>query len=261
MPDSVLPSSGAAGATADGTARIGTPTDKSWAGWAISSFTNKLTAAEGEIRPTSDSGKITQSTKSSDPSKTLRPTPQPLARSVSDQAVPALEQSEEQKETEDIAGDDDDDDDDDADPFSSMLDSKPDTPAQKQEPIPYNDGGEPDFAGWLAAQSKAKPKRTLPKGLNKSSTTKGLPSRTSTATKSTTKPKRIVAPAKVNDAKPKESSPVPEGNGASKNHQPKDDKPKDVQPRENQPESGQLNDEKPKDENDDNDDDDDWGGF
>lgn len=33
--------------------------------------------------------------------------------------------------------------------------------------VAYDDGGEPDFAGWLSAQTQAKSKTSLPKGLSK----------------------------------------------------------------------------------------------
>ena len=57
------------------------------------------------------------------------------------------------------------------------------------------DDGEPDFAGWLAAQSQKKPTKALPKGLSKSSAAK------KPAAKSATK--RIAA--KKIDMKPKET--------------------------------------------------------
>jgi SCY1-like protein 1 len=40
----------------------------------------------------------------------------------------------------------------------------------KDSATAFDDGGEPDFAGWLAAQSKAKTSKPLPKGLNKTNT-------------------------------------------------------------------------------------------
>ena len=44
-----------------------------------------------------------------------------------------------------------------------------DAPATKPAPAPvsFDDGGEPDFEGWLNAQAKAKSKDPLPKGLAK----------------------------------------------------------------------------------------------
>lgn len=47
----------------------------------------------------------------------------------------------------------------------SFFDS-PATPAITS-PTPFDDGGEPDFAGWLSAQAHAKSKAPLPKGLSK----------------------------------------------------------------------------------------------
>ena len=83
-------------------------------------------------------------------------------------------------------------------------------------PTPFDDGGEPDFAGWLSAQAQAKSKAPLPKGLSKSKpshvangrptparstkTGTGLSPKTLTATKPT------VAKAKVINTKPKESA-------------------------------------------------------
>jgi SCY1-like protein 1 len=67
LPESALPPSSASGSSQKNAPRIGTTqTDTSWAGWAISSFTNKLTAASGEIQ----SGKSSQSRPSSEPPPT-----------------------------------------------------------------------------------------------------------------------------------------------------------------------------------------------
>ena len=68
--------------------------------------------------------------------------------------------------------------------------------------IPFDDGSEPDFAGWLAAQAQKKSgvAKVLPKGLGKS---------TSTPTGKTAVPKAQVkaqpAAAKKVDLKPKET--------------------------------------------------------
>lgn len=48
---------------------------------------------------------------------------------------------------------------------SEITDTQSSTPAPS-----FDDGGEPDFAGWLNAQAQAKSKKPLPKGLTKSST-------------------------------------------------------------------------------------------
>jgi SCY1-like protein 1 len=85
------------------------------------------------------------------------------------------------------------------DPFNAPtpVASTGTTSKPKASPVPYDDGGEPDFAGWLAAQSKAK--KPLPKGLNTSRTT-SIPRTSSPSTIS--KPK--AAPAKKIDTKPKD---------------------------------------------------------
>ncbi len=47
---------------------------------------------------------------------------------------------------------------------SEAMDTQSSTPTPS-----FDDGGEPDFAGWLNAQAQAKLKKPLPKGLTKSS--------------------------------------------------------------------------------------------
>jgi SCY1-like protein 1 len=88
------------------------------------------------------------------------------------------------------------------------------SPARTAAPVAFDDGGEPDFAGWLAAQSKSKAKDPLPKGLSKpvSIKTASTAGRQAAASRSATtkgvasiKPKPA-APAKKIDRKPKEES-------------------------------------------------------
>ena len=50
--------------------------------------------------------------------------------------------------------------------FDAPLGVKPSAPTPS-----FDDGGEPDFAGWLSAQAQAKSKPPLPKGLTRPSTT------------------------------------------------------------------------------------------
>lgn len=80
---------------------------------------------------------------------------------------------------------------------------------------PFDDGGEPDFAGWLAAQSKSRTKKPLPKGLSGgSSGSKTTTTTTATATRSvgsatskTTQSKAASQPPKkILDTKPKEEA-------------------------------------------------------
>jgi SCY1-like protein 1 len=203
-------------------ARIGTSSDKSWAGWAISSFTNKLAAADGDIEPTaasksaeteaSRSASVPRPAKSSPSTQlelpketTLRPAAQPLGRSLSDRPVPVV-QHEEADEGDDVfdawgAMDDDDNED---DSFSAAVASpKPSSPdpfANKPTAKPFDDGGEPDFAGWLAAKNQSKAKKPLPKGLSKAASTNTAPTKSTVAA---AKP-RTTAPAKKIDTKPKD---------------------------------------------------------
>jgi SCY1-like protein 1 len=209
--------------------RVGTPSDNSWAGWAISSFTNKIATADGEIEPTASSVKpadpetarsasVPRPAKSS-PSlelhkQALRPTAQTLNRSMSDRPPPVVhnyEPEEEEEEEEEEEGDDVfdawgamDDDANDVDPFSAAVASpKPISPApssSKPPAIPYDDGGEPDFAGWLAAKSQTKAKNPLPKGLTKAASTNSVATR---STASTVKPRTAVVSKKI-DIKPKQ---------------------------------------------------------
>lgn len=220
MPETVLPPSTSSDASKDD-ARIGTSNDKSWAGWAISSFTNKLTAANGVIEPSANSAKpveaeparsasVPRPSKPSTsaqldlPKVTPRPAAQPLVhRSMSEQVVPVTNDIDEPDDVYEAWGAMDDEDGERADdPFSpaaTTVSSTLSAPASKPAPVPYDDGGEPDFAGWLAAQSKAK--KTLPKGLSK--TTSAASSARSASRNSTTKPK-TVAPVKKIETKPKE---------------------------------------------------------
>jgi SCY1-like protein 1 len=212
MADTVLPPPEAAD-THQNAARIGTSTDTSWAGWAISSFTNKLTAARGDIQPTTN-GKTPATTElvrsSSMPrsprasaAERLRP-PQsslsvaapPLARSSSDRPASAVGEPD-PSNVDDWGVDawgalDDEMEDKDDDTFFDAATSRgvspcPDT--TPPAPAVFDDGGEPDFAGWLAAQSKAKAKKPLPKGLSKATSYKDVSSRgVQGATKTGTNP-------------------------------------------------------------------------
>lgn len=168
MPDTMLPSTGALEESTKDAARIGTSNDHSWAGWAISSFTNKVAAADGEIQPTSNGSRPAESEparpssaprlpKAASPAtrvdvlkETSRPTSH-LNRSVSEQPASVTKAEEEQEEAEDAfdawGAIEDDDDDDDDDPFSTAAtaSSKPSsslsTTAPKSPTVPYDDGG------------------------------------------------------------------------------------------------------------------------
>ncbi len=179
MPESVLPPETAAGNTsAAPAARIGNQSDTSWAGWAISSFTNKLTAAKGEMQPASNgtvagthslppSGRATPTIQisSSRPSVPSRPSTSQLPKTL-------LEPGQDLLDTEDDTFD--------ASAWGTMDDEEDsffDAPSKASKPVvhaaTYDDGGEPDFAGWLAAQSKANSSKPAPKGLSKPVSTNG----------------------------------------------------------------------------------------
>ena len=82
MPDSILPPQ----STGDSVARMSTPQPSeqasSWAGWAISSFTNKLSAAAGEIQSSSANGSSRPSSAPSDVKRSPAPAPSTSSASV-----------------------------------------------------------------------------------------------------------------------------------------------------------------------------------
>lgn len=116
------------------------------------------------------------------------------------------------------------DEDDDIDEAWGEMEDEPfhDAPSESSKPAPapppplvnFDDGGEPDFEGWLNAQSKAKSKAPLPKGLAKplkpvaprTTTTGGVGSGTGVKKVASTVPKPGVAKPAVIDTKPKEEA-------------------------------------------------------
>jgi SCY1-like protein 1 len=190
MPDTVLPSSGVA-AGGGTTPRIGTPAaEGGWAGWAISSFTNKLASTSGTIESGSTTNGTTDQRSSSVPPTASSKPPVPLASkpgmqlhtAKSSANIPTIKSPDPAEafndEAEDFDGDwggfaDDDGfgnntaaKDEEEDPWGTPAVSKP------ANTTSFDDKGEPDFAGWLAAQNQTKKevKKPLPKGLTKSST-------------------------------------------------------------------------------------------
>lgn len=159
--------------------------DNSWTGWAISSFTNKLAAANGEIQParngvtppppdraSSVPPAVSKSLQPSMASRPARPTPNPTPSAPAVPRVSLSRPETPQVDEEDFAGD-----------WGDMRDEVVDAwgypedvpkpvvtqPATTTAKSAFDDDGEPDFAGWLDAQSKAKQtKGPLPKGLTKS---------------------------------------------------------------------------------------------
>lgn len=186
MPDSVLPPPEAATANAN-PPRMSTPqNDSSWAGWAISSFTNKLAAASGEIQPDSNGAGAKPQDRSASvpPADAPRPMGQPLSMgrvrptptsSPSAPVVPRLSSglqhatSAPDAEDEDFGGDWGELDDSAADAWDYTGDTPRASESVVTSSAAFDDQGEPDFAGWLnaQAQAKSKTKNPLPKGLSK----------------------------------------------------------------------------------------------
>ncbi|KAL9131048.1 MAG: hypothetical protein Q9217_000934 [Psora testacea] len=183
LPDTTLPPPSVAAANGV-TPRMGTPQNDSagWTGWAISSFTNKLGTASGAMQTKAPStlqsppqDERSSSVPPSDNTSRILPTSASVStlhrQAVTSTSTPAWtppellfqdEQAQEELIDEawgELAED-------------SFFDALSDAPVQPKPPtVTFDDGGEPDFEGWLKAQAQAKPEseRPLPKGLSKSS--------------------------------------------------------------------------------------------
>ena len=185
LPDIVQPPAGQSTANAPKMANAQTDSS-SWAGWAMSSFTNKLASASGQMQappngadasqPTSRASSVPPSSLGAKaPASSSNPLKSPqvsLAPSKSAGANPFASATEQISSAENVDdfdtgwGDDawgGDAKDDEYDPFAPVA-SEPASAAPT-----FDDKGEPDFAGWLTAQKTAKkgPGKPLPKGLAK----------------------------------------------------------------------------------------------
>jgi SCY1-like protein 1 len=215
MPDTVLPSPGLA-AGGGPSPRMGTPaTENSWAGWAISSFTNKLAATSGQMQAGSATNGASEQRSSSVPPSTTStakpPVPlaskpgMPLHSAKSTANIPTISSPDPAAAFDDEAEDFNNDwggfadeeekpQDEEEDPWGTPAVSKPTSSTTS-----YDDKGEPDFAGWLAAQSNSKKVTTkpLPKGLMKSTVTVAKKTRPVTGRASTTgSTRKVVVPPK-----------------------------------------------------------------
>ncbi|GAB7356318.1 hypothetical protein MBLNU459_g7115t1 [Dothideomycetes sp. NU459] len=200
MPDSVLPPPEVATANAN-PPRMSTPqNDNSWAGWAISSFTNKLAAASGEMQPNGNGSvaKPPDRSASVPPADAPKPMGQPLAIgrsrptanfSPSAPVIPRVS-SGLQNSVSALAADDEDNggdwggmDDDMADAWGSAEETPQSVKNVTTSSAAFDDQGEPDFAGWLNAQAnaKSKTKNPLPKGLVKAKSATTSATRSSSA--------------------------------------------------------------------------------
>lgn len=185
LPDTVLPPSTAA--VANGAMpRIGTAqNDTGWAGWAISSFTNKIATANGEmqVKPSTlstgpspvRSASVPPQTDSSRPAFTASTASHLHRQAVTASPAPILTRTS----TDQFFGDAQEEDDEVDEAWGEMAhESFFDTPVQQKPVVEpkasaqlklMDNGDEPDFEGWLKAQSQAKAKAALPKGLSKPS--------------------------------------------------------------------------------------------
>jgi len=192
MPDSALPPPSAIDRSTSNSPRMSTPQPNeaaSWTGWAISSFTNKVSAAAGEIQsvstPTNGVPPAHDARSASAPDVRRVPatasasalhrqaiTSPPLtsARTSTSSSTPDYFQDTPEVAEDDFEAWGDVDEDNFVDAPSEQV--KP-TTSSKPKATPaaaYDDNGEPDFAGWLAAQANKKTgSKPLPKGLAKSS--------------------------------------------------------------------------------------------
>lgn len=198
MPDTALPPPTTSEAASSSTPRMSTPQPSdagaSWAGWAISSFTNKVAAATGEIQPSS--GAVTPDARptSARQENEARHSTQ-SASALHRQAVtsPAVAPANTPSASHSYFGDANAGEDD-TEAWGDMEeDAFFDAPSESASKnviapsstaTPFEDDGEPDFAGWLAAQQKKPAQKSLPKGLAKpAAKTNGRPlssSRTTT---------------------------------------------------------------------------------
>jgi SCY1-like protein 1 len=164
---------------------MGNQSDTSWAGWAISSFTKQVATARGLMESTANGhekpGQDGSVSVSLPPSGRATPTVQvqPATRNQPQTITPASRANE----TTNFDGPEDGKDegldawgtmDGEEDTFFDAVASRKRTPSPGPA-LAFDDGGEPDFAGWLAAQSRAKAKKALPKGLTKSTTSSSAP--------------------------------------------------------------------------------------
>jgi SCY1-like protein 1 len=209
--------------------RTGTPqTDtSSWAGWAMSSFTNKLASVSGQMQVENNAGDASAAPETRPSSvPPVSSTPQRQAPSTSplqslkspasakgtmgsnplpQTAAPFPTPNEPVEDFDALWdgggnewGEGDADDEKTDDPFASKS---------KNEAAVFDDKGEPDFEGWLNAQSQAKTlKKPLPKGLTKSKTS-GRPAMTKANSTSKTVAKSTLGTKSTVVIKPKKEEP------------------------------------------------------
>jgi SCY1-like protein 1 len=186
MADTVLPPPNTAEASTTGAPRMSTPQPSeaaSWTGWAISSFTNKISTAAGEITANANGtpgpARPSSAPLTAEPRKALGTSSAsalhrqavispPATSARTSTSSNANDYFQDADASEDVEIDID-------DAWGNMEEdsffdapteaSKAKTPSAAN---PFEDDGEPDFAGWLAAQAGKKTgAKPLPKGLAK----------------------------------------------------------------------------------------------
>ena len=164
----------------DAVPRMGMPHSDTpgWAGWAISSFTNKLATASGDMQSKAAKSQQAKTDRSSSvPPATdfSRPPLSTAASTIHRQAVtgtstPArLPTPTEQYFKNPLEIDEDIDEAWGELAEDTSFDAPMEANANTAPLIGFDDGSEPDFEGWLKAQAQAKSKAPLPKGLAKPS--------------------------------------------------------------------------------------------
>jgi SCY1-like protein 1 len=226
MADTALPPSNTSETSVTAAPRMGTPQPSEaaslgWTGWAISSFTNKLSAAAGEITPTANANgsEISHRASSAPSIAEARRTPgtasasalhrQAVASppitsartSISSNANDYFEPQDAESEVnvDDAWGNMDED-----SYFDATSEATKASEATPSATNPFEDDGEPDFAGWLAAQASKKPgAKPLPKGLAKVSAN-GRPatSRVATTGSISGSTKKVATPTVTAKSKP-----------------------------------------------------------
>ena len=215
LPDTILqpPSSASANGAIP---RMGTVQNDAagWAGWAISSFTNKLGTASGEIQSTTTKSHLSFGDRSAsvpaiaensrDPPLTA-PASSLHAQLVTETSTPArvstpteqyFDNSLEDGQIDDAWG---------GTAEDNFFDAPTETNRASVPPVSFDDGGEPDFEGWLKAQAQAKLKASLPKGLTKPSAPPITRTTTTGSVGSGAGPKKLATTA----AKPKRTPTKP----------------------------------------------------
>lgn len=224
MPDSILPPPQAADAPVPRMSAPQASESTGWAGWAVSSFTNKLSAAAGDMKTANGSGTASPAPHAS-PSSTanlVAAAKKPISSSTPNlhrQVLSSPPQSSRAASPNPSALAEefwpDDAEQDGADAWGEMGEMGDDDafinpPIQASQrmakgsavtsPAPFQNDDEPDFAAWLTSQAQKKSgtgSKPLPKGLSKTTITNKRP---------TIKPVTKSLPAKKLDMKPKETN-------------------------------------------------------